>query len=85
MLEKEKTERVMCERELKEARALAIHRQSEVIEREAVIGKVKDEAEAIRRELEGERIRYARNAEEWETKEKQLGEELKRSKEETAR
>ena len=79
MLDKEKTDRVMLEKQLREAEALALERQSQVIERERVQANMNVEIETAKKEIEGERKRHARVAVEWATKERQLNEEIKRT------
>ena len=75
----------MCEVRLRASEALAAERQARVLDREHEVAEVRAQFEASKRETQDMQRVFDRKTAEWETRERQLGEDIKRAKDETAR
>jgi chromosome segregation ATPase len=75
----------MCEVRLRASEALAAERQAKVLDREHEVAEVRAQCEALKRESQDMQRVLDRKAAEWETHERQLGDDIKRAKDETAR
>jgi chromosome segregation ATPase len=75
----------MCEVRLRASEALAAERQAKVLDREHEVAEVRAQCEALKRESQDMQRVFDRKAAEWETRERQLGEDIKRAKDEIVR